>query len=44
MDERIAVALGGGGEQESRLLRLGQAECVMCAERADLRVGIGSSR
>ena len=36
MDERIAVDLGGGGEQEARLLGLGQAERVVRAEAADL--------
>ena len=37
MDERIAVTLGGRGEEERRLLRLGQAERVVGAERADLQ-------
>ena len=37
MDERVAVAFGGGGEQERRLLRLRQAKRVVRAERADLQ-------
>ncbi len=37
MDERIAVAFGGRGEQERRLLRLGEAERVVRAERADFQ-------
>ena len=37
MDERIAVAFGGGGEEERRLLRLRQAKRVMRAERADFQ-------
>ena len=36
MDERVAVAFGGGGEQEPRALCLGQAERVVRAERTDL--------
>ena len=37
MDQRIAVALRGRGEEEGRLLRLGQAERVVRAVRADLQ-------
>ncbi len=37
MDQRIAVDLGGRGEQESRLLVLGQPERVVGPERADLQ-------
>ncbi len=33
----IAVDLGGGGEEEAGSLRLGQAEAVVGAERADLQ-------
>ena len=36
MDEGIAVDLGGGGEQDPRLLGLGHAERVVGAQAADL--------
>ena len=37
MHQRIAVALRGRGEEERRLLRLGQPERVVRAERADFQ-------
>ena len=37
MHERVAVDLGGRGQEEARALRLGQAERVVRAERADLQ-------
>ena len=36
VDQRVAVDLGGGGQEEPRALELGQAERVVRAERADL--------
>ena len=36
MDLRVAVDLAGAGQQEARVLGLGQAERVVGAERADL--------
>ena len=36
MDQRIAVDLGGGGEQESRPVLPRQPQCVDGADRADL--------
>ena len=36
MDQRVAVHLRGGGEQEARALGLGQAERVVRAQAADL--------
>ena len=44
MDERIAVDLGGRGEQEARALRLGDAERVVGAERADLQASGSAAR
>ena len=37
MDERIAVALRSRSEEERRLLRFGEAERVVGAERADFQ-------
>ena len=37
MNQRIAIALGGGSEHERRLLRFREAERVMGAERADFQ-------
>jgi hypothetical protein len=36
MDQRVAVAFGRGGEEESGVFGLGEAEGVVGAERADL--------
>ncbi len=37
MDRGIAVDLGGRGEQEARALRLGEAQRLVGAQRADLQ-------
>ena len=37
MNERIAVALGGGGEDECRAFILGQTERIVRSERADFQ-------
>ena len=37
VDERVAVHLGGGGQQEACVLLLGEAERLVRAERSDLQ-------
>ena len=44
MLQRIAVDLRGRGEDEARVFLLGEPQRLVRAERADLEVGIGSSR
>ena len=44
VDEGIAVDLGGGGEQEARLLGLGQAQALWVPRLPTFRVWMGTRR
>ena len=44
MDERVAVALGGGGEEEGGLFGLGRPRVLWVPWEPTLRVGMGCSR